>query len=110
MAERGVTVTDVSVRPFAVQPTAAALGLGFPATAGYAADPGFVNGVNISFTRTAGGSSTPVAMRVITFGSGGLMSTLTLIGATPADLDAVDFTATLRAAAKDFKTMFGGQS
>ena len=106
-AERGVTVTDVSVRSFVVQPTAAALGLGFPATPGYAADPGFAAGLNITFTTTAGGSSTPVAMRVITFGSGGLMSTLTLIGGTPADLDAIDLTATLRAAAKDFKAMFG---
>ena len=41
-------------------------------------------------------------MRVVTFGSGGLMSTVTLIGATPAELDAIDFAATLRAAAENY--------
>jgi hypothetical protein len=80
----------------------AALGLGFPAVAGYPADAGFADSVDITFTRTTKGSSTPVAMRVITFGSGGLMSTVTLIGTTTDDLDAVDFDATLQAAAKNY--------
>ena len=105
--EPGTTVRDVRVSNFTVQPDAAALGLGFPAIDGYAADPGFANGVNITFTTTTKGSSTPVAMRVITFGSGGLMSTVTLIGAKPADLDAFDLTDTLRAAAKSYRAMMG---
>ena len=105
--EPGTTVRDVRVSSFAVQPDAAALGLGFPAVGGYAADAGFADGVSITFTTTTKGSSTAVAMRVITFGSGGLMSTVTVIGPRPADLDAVDLTATLRAAAKSFRAMMG---
>lgn len=101
------TVRDVRVSSFAVQPDAAALGLGYPAAAGYPADAGFAEGVNITFTRRTKGSSTPAAMRVITFGAGGLMSTLTLIGSTPADLDAVDLTGTLQAAAKNFRGITG---
>ena len=65
-----------------MQPDAAALGLGFPATEGYPTDAGFVHGVNVSFTAAGEGSSEPIAMRVITFGTGGLMSTLTVIGAS----------------------------
>lgn len=105
--EPGTTVSGVDVDRFVVQPDAAALGLGFPAAAGYPADAGFADGVNITFTRTVRESSKPLAMRVITFGSGGLMSTLTLIGPASADLDAIDLTATLRAAAENFTTMFG---
>ena len=55
---------------------------------------------------TSEGSSEPIAMRVITFGTGGLMSTLTLIGATPADVDAVDVSHVLRGAASSFTAMF----
>jgi hypothetical protein len=105
--EPGTTVRDVRVSGFVVQPDAAALGLGFPAIDGYAADAGFADGVNITFTATTKGSSTPVAMRVITFGSGGLMSTVTVIGANAADLDAFDLTDTLRAAAKNYRAMTG---
>jgi hypothetical protein len=106
-ADHRATVDDVSVTTFVVEPDAAALGLGFPATEGYAADPGFARGVGITFTNATGGSSTPTAMRVITFGSGGLMSTLTLIGTTPAELEAVDLSEVLRAAAGSFSAMFG---
>jgi hypothetical protein len=35
------------------------------------------------------------------------MSTVTLIGANPADLDAFDLTDTLRAAAKNYRAMMG---
>lgn len=101
--EPGTTVSNVRVTSFAVQPDAAALGLGFPAVPGYPADPGFLDGVNITFTRATKGSRTPAAMRVITFGAGGLMSTLTLIGSTPADLDAIDLTDTLQAAVKNYR-------
>lgn len=105
-AEPATTVARVSVSRFAVRPDATALHLGFPAVAGYAADAGFADGVNVTFARTAEGSTKPVAMRLITFGGGGLMSTLTLIGATPADLDAVDLTAVLRHAAQNFTAMY----
>jgi len=104
--EPRTSVRNIRVSRFAVQPDAAALGLGFPAAAGYPADTGFADGVDITFTKTTRGKRTPVAMRVITFGSGGLMSTVTLIGATPADLDAIDLASTLRAAAKNFTDMF----
>jgi hypothetical protein len=100
-----MSIRKVRVTPSAVQPDPAALGLGFPAVAGYAADPGFADAVDITFTRTAKGSSRPVAMRVITFGNGGLMSTVTLIGTTIQDLDAVDLDATLQAAAKSFQAI-----
>jgi hypothetical protein len=103
-AESATTVSDVSVSRFTVQPDAAALGLSFPAVAGYAADPGFAEGVDITFTRTSKGESIPVAMRVITFGGGGLMSTLTLTG-SPEEVDAIDLTPTLRAAAASYLTM-----
>ncbi len=106
-AEAGMTVGNVSVSRFAVLPDAAALHLGFPAAAGYAADTGFAIGVDLGFTRKTEGSTKPVAMHVITFGSGGLMSTLTLIGASAADLAAVDLTVTLRHAAKNFRAMYG---
>jgi hypothetical protein len=105
--EPGTTVRDVRVSSFAVQPDAAALGLGFPAVDGYAADAGFADGVNITFTTTTKRSSRPVAMRVITFGSGGLMSTVTVTGANRAELDAFDLTDTLRAAAKNHRAMMG---
>ena len=104
------TVDDVSVTSFVVQPDAAALGLGFPATKDYAADPGFVHGVDVGFTTTSDGSSQPIAMRVITFGTGGLMSTLTVIGATPADVDAVDVGTVLGEAARNFTELFSGGS
>ena len=105
--EPGTTVRDVRVSSFAVQPDAAALGLGFPAVDGYAADAGFADGVNITFTSTTKGSSTPVTMRVIAFGSGGLMSTVSVIGANRAELDAFDLPDTLRAAAKNHRAMMG---
>lgn len=105
--EPGTTVRDIRVSSFAVQPDPAGLGLGFPAVDGYAADAGFADGVNITFTTTTKGRSTPVAMRVITFGAGGLMSTVTAIGATPAKLDAFDLTDTLRTAAKSYRAMTG---
>ena len=101
------TVGNVTVDSVVVQPDAAALGLGFPAVAGYAADEGFVYGVNITFTETTDTSSEPVAMRVVTFGGGAAMSTITLIGATPAELDGIDLTDTLSAAATNYKAMFG---
>jgi len=104
--EPRMAVRDARVSRFSVHPDAAALGLGFPAAAGYPADPGFADGVDITFTKTTRGASTPVAMRVITFGSGGLMSTVTLIGATPADLDTIDLTGTLRNAAANFTGIF----
>lgn len=107
-AEPETRVTKVRVSRFDVRPDAKALHLGFPAAAGYAADPGFVVGVNITFTSAAAGSTTRVAMRVITFGSGGLMSTVTLAGRSLADLDAVDLTATLRHAAKNFTAITAG--
>ncbi len=106
-AEPSTGVDDIHVSRFAVEPDSTELGLGFPATEGYAADPGFAEGVEITFTRTSNGSTEPVAMRVITFGSGGIMSTVTLISATRADLDAIDLTDTVRAAATEFRTMFG---
>jgi hypothetical protein len=105
--EPGTTVTNIRVNRFTVVPDAAALGLGFPAVGGYAADAGFADGVNIAFTRSRNGSSDPVAMRVISFGGGGLMSTVTLIGSTPAKVGAVDLTNTLRAAAKSYNAMMG---
>jgi hypothetical protein len=97
-------ISDVKVSRFTVQPDAAALGLGFPAIAGYAADPGFVEGVDVTFTKTSKGSSIPVTMRMITFGAGGLMSTVTLIGSTE-ELDAIDLITTVQAAAKSFVAM-----
>ena len=106
-AEPGTSVDDIHASRFAIETDATQLGLGFPATDGYAADAGFAEGVDITFTRTSNGSTEPVAMRVITFGSGGLMSTVTLTGATRADLDAIDLTDTVRAAATEFKTMSG---
>ena len=45
-------------------------------------------------------------MRVITFGGGAAMSTITLIGATSAELDGIDLTDTLTAAATNYKAMF----
>jgi hypothetical protein len=105
--EPGTIVSDVAVRPLAVQPDAGALALGFPAVAGYAADAGFAVGVDITFTKRTGGTSAPVALRVITFGAGGLMSTLTLIGTSPGQLDAIDLQATLAAAATRFRAMMG---
>ena len=63
--------------------------------------------MNITFTTTTKGKSTPVAMRVIPFGAGGLMSTVTAIGTTPAELDAFDLTDTLRTAAKSYRAMTG---
>lgn len=105
--EPGTTISNVNVDRFVVPVDAAALGLGFPASNGYAADAGFVEGVQATFTKTSNGASAPVTMRVVSFGAGGLMSTVTVIGSTPADLDAFDLTGTLRAAAKDYKTMTG---
>ena len=49
-------------------------------------------------------------IRVITFGTGGLMSTLTVIGATPADVDAIDVGTVLGEAAKSFTELFSGGS
>jgi hypothetical protein len=105
--EPGTTVRDVEATRFAVQPDAADLDLGFPAVAGYAADAGFVDGVDITFTRTMKGKRAPITSRVITFGSGGLMETMTLIGASRAELDAIDLTETLQAAAKNFRAITG---
>jgi hypothetical protein len=104
------TVDHVCVGSFDVQPDAAALGLGFPATEDYAADPGFVNGVDVDFTTTHDGSSEPIAMRVVTFGTGGLMSTLTVIGPTAADVEAVDVSSVLGEAARSFTELFSGGS
>ncbi len=53
--EPGTMIRDVHVTRFEVQPDATALGLGFPAFAGYAADAGFADGVDITFTRTIEG-------------------------------------------------------
>ena len=103
--ERATTIRDVHVERFAAAPDAAALGLGLPATAGYAADAGFVDGLNITFTRTTKHTSEPVTMRVVTFGGGGFVSTVTLIGTTPADLDAIDLTGVLQAAAQNYRAM-----
>ena len=80
------------------------------ATEDYAADPGFVHGVDVGFTSTSDGSSEPIAMRVITFGTGGLMSTLTVIGASPADVEAVDVSSVLGEAASSFTALFSGGS
>ena len=104
--DHGTTVDDVTVENFDLQVDPATLGLGFPATEDYAADPGFVHGADVSFTSASEGSNEPIALRVITFGTGGLMSTLTLIGATPADVEAVDVTHVLRGAASSFTAMF----
>lgn len=106
-AEPGSAVTHVRVTRFAVRPDAAAMGLGFPAVAGYAADAGFAEGVDVAFTRSSGGSSQPVALRIVTFGGGGLMSTLTLIGSTAAELDAIDLPRVLEAAATRYRAMLG---
>ncbi|MCU1352438.1 MAG: hypothetical protein JWM05_1647 [Acidimicrobiales bacterium] len=101
----GTTVTGIRVSRFAVGADARALGLGFAAVAGYAADPGFVDGVDLTFTQQAGGRRTPVAVRIVTFGAGGLMSTLTLIGPSTTALARFDLATTLRHAAKGFLTM-----
>jgi hypothetical protein len=101
----GTTISDVTVTPFAV-PTPSDLGLGFPATDGFAADPGFVTGLDVGWTATTDGTSADRAMRVVTFGSGGLMATVTLAGPA-SEVRALDLTDTLRAAAKDYLTMIG---
>ena len=50
--EPATAVDDVRVAPIADLPGPAELDLGFPAVAGYAADAGFVSGVDVSLTRT----------------------------------------------------------
>ncbi|MCU1355476.1 MAG: hypothetical protein JWM89_894 [Acidimicrobiales bacterium] len=105
-SEPATTVRDVEVIAFTVRPGPAELRLGFPAVAGYAADAGFAVGTAITFTSTTKGSSKRVAMLVVTFGSGGIMSTLTLIGPTPTALDDVDLPAILKAAAANHRSIF----
>jgi hypothetical protein len=100
----GANITDVHVSPTPAPLDAAALDVGFPAAAGFAADPGFIDGTDISFR--AGPDGPPVAMRVLTFGSGGGVSTITVVGGSRADLDAVDLTETLRAAGANYRKMF----
>ena len=100
LAVTGITVSRVD--PPADE---AALALGFPAVEGYAADTGFVDAVDVSFTVTSGGTATPVALRMVAFGAGGLMSIVTVIGPTATAIATFDLDATLRAAAKDFRTM-----
>lgn len=105
-ADVGTTVRDVQVTRAAAELDAPALGLGFPASHGFAADAGFVERVEVTFTMTNHGSSRPVAMRVYLFGAGAAIGTVTLIGTTPADLAAVDMTATLRSAAAGYRALF----
>jgi hypothetical protein len=103
LAVTGITVSRVD--PPADE---AALALGYPAVEGYAADTGFVDAVDVSFTVTSGGTATPVALRMVAFGAGGLMSIVTVIGHTATAIATFDLDATLRAAAKDFRAMING--
>jgi hypothetical protein len=98
-------VTGITVARVDPPADEAALALGFPAVEGYAADPGFVDALEVTFAATAGGTTTAVVLRVVAFGAGGLMSILTVIGPSIAAVATVDLDATLRAAAKDFRAM-----
>ena len=102
----GTTIGDIVVTAATLPESPADLGLGFPAVEGYAADAGFVAGVDVSFVATAGGARTPVALRSIAFGGGGAMATLTLIGPDLTTLRSIDITPTLRAATSNFQKMF----
>jgi hypothetical protein len=106
--EPGTSVRDITVAEAPLAVDAATLGLGFPAVEGYAADSGFVEAMDVSFTTTIGGTDATVALRLVAFGAGGLMSIVTVIGPTAATVAAVDLDAIVQAAAKQFRTMING--